>query len=1543
MTNWIKNISGKWIKSNNDISSVDFSENLKPTTNLNIAKSEKAIIYIPTHNINDVYEWYRLFNDSYAFTDNFDKYGFGIHAWFDKSRGQSIKGWFPNLIEVKASSSNTLKYYNDGISYFRSSVDYINNFLNIEQLTIDGVVIYDNEKVLLKNQFYEEIQTFTIESQLSNDNIYYAIITPGDEKYFEIGNDIVFRNTDNQFITDKIVLINYTNITGIDYAIIKTINTHINVTELADVNKGNWVEFNFKTENGIYLFNNNSLTLIDEMFDKYKIYSQIVYSYQGITNMNKEFYLKRVENKNDDEMYSLFPRSGTGYDLNYKEGSAYLIKCELDYSLNIDGSDLVTLPSLQSCCECIANINFNVVNHPITLPPYNIQTDAFRMLIMDNTVAEKVFATTTSGVGKYILENDINFNNATDTLEFYTVDKDNVNNFLTYYQNDKYYGRPSNANFDFRYINHTISQTLTSVFTTSNTIIFKNLTTIIYDNELLGPFVTGETIIFSNGAIGTVSFLNDNGSIGVIFAEMSTDINLIENLSFVGQTSGASAITDTNLSYPNLIPYQVLTQVVLTYNGMNYFPLSSQVLQNGDFIDIKLDVTINGIQKTLLDYQFINIMTLNKTITDLNLLIYPALDINMLNDFNTNLQLANDVGNSLELTLDLINTYGSLSGTTIDNSKSLIDNINKSIIGKVYNFTYIIDDILDDMIIHFNGLNRSTKYKWHNMGIQFTDTINIFNIEHSIDSNYRPYFYDYTIEKYLSDYLGIQNIEYYQNVISLPYNNILNNPNRLGIGGSNKLPGFGNIIYFGINYKTDFIDKIKSNTYIKFAIPSIAYLNELVWVNSIVWDDINNIGIINLASYIFIPGTAVITNIEFSDTINTISSKLENVFNKELNSISDPNFNYNAIDTNVAYKPDTASYAEIMLQWGLDVNNNKNMDVYNNISTAIFKDYNEPRVTFTKRDRNFKFLDNTRIAINAATVGVINLLLPPSIVDGVLLNTNDLILVKNQSNTTENGIYEFISIGLPLIRYNDFNNNIFWEISSGTVNINKSFEAVYTAPLIYGTTFIGFINKNFRRKSDPRLTIKPIEIAKLGVDNDTQPWKKINTKYDTHEIIENLLTIQPGINSINEIRFIDGLTEYNILNDIAGQGIYIWILGEGVLTENAVVGCTQINGTGTGELIWYTGTWVQGTWCNGIWIQGTWIDGIWVNGTHHAYPIQDFFYYVYFTPTINNTLSIWENGTWLNGTWTSGIAENINWYNGIFNNGIINDGTWLNGVFNNGIINYIIWTDGQFHGGDFETGLWMAGTLSELNPTIPARFGTGSNGLSLSYKDRAVWLSGTFDSGQFHSGNNTIHNGSIFYSGTMINADFYGGSFITGSFQNGIWYDGVWFGGYYATITNSTGNTKIITIQPDQYDDVLGLSTLTDYLPNTAHRLHTFDTSFILLATPTTNTAFSIVAFINRWDLFNNTLYPEKTYVLNSATDTVLTLNISVNTVIGTNYQAPNPITNTLDGNPFICAKFVGIWKGGIFLNGYFQAGTWETGAFINGYFADGVFGINQI
>lgn len=1427
--NWIKR-NNKYILPNNDISYSLFKEQLQ---NEKIT-SDDSYVYIPTHNINDVFEWYRIFWDSYAFTDNFDKYGFAIHGWFSKQRGQSIEGWFPNLYEVRLATSDEKEYFIDNnTNFFRRSIDFIDNFANVPNLKIDGTDVLINDVVLIKNQNYEELFLFDINNSLTNQNIYYVEIQPNDAQYFNINNDVIIKDSNNEYHKDKIINLNYTNINGIDYAIVTTNNIVPNALKLADLNFGLWLYNTQDGQNGIYRYDGIELSPIIQMYDKYQTYNQIVYTYLGKTNQNKQFYLRRIEDKTSPN-FTYFPYIGLGEPLFYSEGEAYLVKCKIHYDLSIEDNSGNFNPN---CCFCNLQNN-TAVAHPTTNPPYDINSTAFRLLFLDNSIAERIFSSDSIGVGKYVLNNNIDITNPFNNISF------DINNQIL---EDLYFG----AN------------------------------TLPTNNFIYQPLNSGENynIIFDDYIINGLGITQNTQTIG----------------------------TNT---------YLESTTIELSYNNVDIFPIN--IFQSGDYCKI---IIKNQNNEIILDHIFV-IQNSTLTVNDIELTIYQPFSEELINEIT---------GKDITWEIYCLNHFGLENNLNLeDNRNNLLNTINNTIVGKIYEFLITEDN--NNYYLEFIKIRQNIKQKYFDLICEIIYDSTVYTIDNEILNNYRQYFYGYNIEDYLTQYLGLQNSTLPQlETVDFIYEDNIFSLDRFDIFGANKNPQRGNIITFGNNYKQIVLDTIKKHTLVKINYNSYS-TEENIFIYDIIWNEDLNYGEIILSKDIQRPAAnGEQIQIEPYNDINEISDKLKIIFDKKLNDITNPNF----IDF-PDYRIETNSYAFAFMNYAennLDIRD----EIINNLTGIFYNSYNETQVSLLKRDRFFAFDDDDIINVQIATDINIDITNPPTVIDGYTILINDLILVKEQNDLTENGIYLYN--GIELIRYNPFRNNIYWFIENGSLQ-NVTLQAYLENNFIIEQSPVIFVKKSFRTKSDPRLTLTPVEICKLGVDNETNPCIKINNQYDMVENTQNLLTIQPGINAIQQIRFIDGLTEFNILNNINGQGQYAWILDQNVITQNAVVGCTQTNGPGTGDLIWYTGTWVQGIWCNGIWMQGQWLDGIWLNGIRNSFVIIDNYYTVNVTSTVNNLLSIWKNGEWYNGTNNAGIFENVHWYNGIFNNGIIIDGIWETGTFNNGTIQHIKWFTGNFHGGDFLKGEWFDGNFEQLDPSIPARFGFGSS-LTNDFKDRAIWRTGIFNGGEFYAGlNNQNHNSTIWYNGHFITGIWNGGTFISGVFENGLWKNGVWFGGYYITSLTNTVNTEVeLEINPEQYDAVLGLINLTDYVPNNKHNLNKYQNDFILSANPTTITPASEEAFINVFYLNGISNYIKKEYIVNTATDTEITLDITSNNISNT-YVQPDPNNNILDGNPFIMAEFSGTFESGIWLNGYFNLGNFQTGVWINGFFNNGNFGI---
>ena len=118
---------------------------------------------------------------------------------------------------------------------------------------------------------------------------------------------------------------------------------------------------------------------------------------------------------------------------------------------------------------------------------------------------------------------------------------------------------------------------------------------------------------------------------------------------------------------------------------------------------------------------------------------------------------------------------------------------------------------------------------------------------------------------------------------------------------------------------------------------------------------------------------------------------------------------------------------------------------------------------------------------------------------------------------------------------------------------------------------------------------------------------------------------------------------------------YPWLLK--AKFKNAVIG-RDLDRLNVERLVWYDGTWIDGTWEKGTWLDGVWENGTWGNGS-------------------------WKKGTWKNGEWEAGI-----WYDGTWESGTWQYGSWENGTWKKGT-----WKNGEWLDGTWENGTWKKGFI----------------------------------------------------------------------------------------------------------------------------------------------------------------------------------------------------------------------------------------------------------
>jgi hypothetical protein len=476
---------------------------------------------------------------------------------------------------------------------------------------------------------------------------------------------------------------------------------------------------------------------------------------------------------------------------------------------------------------------------------------------------------------------------------------------------------------------------------------------------------------------------------------------------------------------------------------------------------------------------------------------------------------------------------------------------------------------------------------------------------------------------------------------------------------------------------------------------------------------------------------------------------------------------------------------------------------------------------------------------------------------------------------------------------------------------------------------------------DKNLYFQPYQYQRVGSDrklSTSYPYEQSGKKGDDVEYV-----------GTSTIRFLDGLTEANILDPEHYQNKFAWILSKSVTTLDAVIGCTKINDEGEtelgmGDLVWYSGTWVNGVWKGtpeSVWVSGEWRKGTWENGSFlNRYWEDDgaigtikSVNYSEETPG-----SVWVSGTWKNGT----FGTNALWLNGTWRDGSFADATWMNGY----------WTTGTWAGGLWKDGIWSNGTWEhghfEKGKWYDGRFGTSSGAMStfggnstvINTDDstdigRAHWYGGMWVSGIFKvgpaakDGNWTNHSASIWWSGTWENGVFEGGTMVHAIWNNGTWRDGIWLGGYrIKKVEDVDGASAKITLQLNHYTDALSVTGAASVSHNIAvgNQL-----TFIGVVEDESNQFYKNF-------IIQDSSYTTKQVLSTSGPDVIV---VSANTagLSGVEWTTPSESPMRPDGGPYVASVWInGTFKKGTWVNGVWHNGIWQGGSWIAGYMGNSTF-----
>src|SRR3990167_55558 len=103
--------------------------------------------------------------------------------------------------------------------------------------------------------------------------------------------------------------------------------------------------------------------------------------------------------------------------------------------------------------------------------------------------------------------------------------------------------------------------------------------------------------------------------------------------------------------------------------------------------------------------------------------------------------------------------------------------------------------------------------------------------------------------------------------------------------------------------------------------------------------------------------------------------------------------------------------------------------------------------------------------VRVASTGNVNIASAPSTIDGVSLIAGDLILLKDQTTASENGIYRFVALGSALVidADTDTSKQIHGMpiiVVSGTINTKHLFTLVSNSPAVFHEILLSSLRNN---------------------------------------------------------------------------------------------------------------------------------------------------------------------------------------------------------------------------------------------------------------------------------------------------------------------------------------------------------------------------------------------------------------------------------------------------------------------------------------------------
>ena len=318
------------------------------------------------------------------------------------------------------------------------------------------------------------------------------------------------------------------------------------------------------------------------------------------------------------------------------------------------------------------------------------------------------------------------------------------------------------------------------------------------------------------------------------------------------------------------------------------------------------------------------------------------------------------------------------------------------------------------------------------------------------------------------------------------------------------------------------------------------------------------------------------------------------------------------------------------------------------------------------------------------------------VIDGVTLNTNDRVLIYNQTDATENGVYTVtdtgsVSTNWVLTRATDadsyssstadgLDEGSYFYVTEGNTGAGESYICNTVGPITYGTTNISFVlfssTLNYVAGTNIDITgttialTGQVAIANGGTGASTDSGARTNLGL---AIGTNVQAYDAGLTDIAGLAVTDG-------NFIVGDGAN-WVAESGS-TARTSLGVPANDGTGA------TGTWSisisgnAGTVTDGVYTSGSYADPSWITSLDDGKVLP--------TMTGNSGKYLTTDGT--NSNWTTLPA--------------INDGTLSLSTSGTGISGSATFTANQSGSSSFT--VTSNATSSNTVSTIVARDASGN-------------------------------------------------------------------------------------------------------------------------------------------------------------------------------------------------------------------------------------------